>query len=114
MSENKITIMGIGVLVWSILWGVIAYFVYGNSIDMGLVVFLLNFVYSLLSILSIIPIIGVPLYLVCMQSVYIWVVNLTGLTTSWVTYWIWGINTLGAVIINVIVTIVLLIALFKD
>ena len=105
MSESKASSGGMRLIGWTIVWALIAYFVYG-SLELALSVALFNVVLSVTLILCIIPVIGAPLYYILATSGMIpFVYSVTPLYPTWVTRWIFGLNMVGAAIIWMIVII---------
>ena len=66
------------------IFAIIAYFVYGNSVDAALAVFLLDSLWTLVMFVAVIPFIGIFIYYYLIQWIFNWVHDLTGLTWTWV------------------------------
>jgi len=65
------------------IFAIIAYFMYGKSLDAALAVFLLDILWSLTFIVAVIPFVGIFLYYYVIKWIFGWVHSLTGLTWSW-------------------------------
>lgn len=75
----------------AVLFAVIAYFVYGQSLSAALAVFLLEWLWGLVLIATIIPFVGIFVYWWLMHYIFNWVHSLTGLNWSWlldIMFWI--------------------------
>jgi len=68
----------------ALLFSIIAYFVYGNSLSAALAVLLLGILWSIAGLVCLIPFVGIATYYFLMMWIFDWVSNLTGLTWSWV------------------------------
>ena len=67
-----------------VLFSIIAYFVYGNSLSAALAVFLLGTLWGIAALSCVIPFAGIVIYYFLMMWIFDWVSDLTGLTWSWV------------------------------
>jgi len=68
-----------------ILFAVVAYFVYGNSVNAALAVVLLEFLWGIAMLVAFIPLVGIFIYWYLTGIVFNWVSDLTGLTSTWLT-----------------------------
>lgn len=99
----------IGIGVFSILFSVLAYFVYGNSISAMLGMFLLVIGSSLTTLLSLIPFIGVIIaYFTNTIYTYPAIMDFVGITPTWLTNLLLIFHTVLGVIITAITSYVVL------
>ncbi len=97
MSNNK---MGIGLV--SIVFSVLAYFVYGNSISAMLGMLLLVIGSGLTSVLSIIPFVGVLIaYFVNTAYTYPIIMHFVGITPTWLTAILLVFHSVVGVVITI-------------
>jgi len=89
-----------------ILFAVIAYFVYGNSVSAALAVVLLGFLWAIAGLLAWIPFIGIFVYYYTMQWLFDWVADLTGLARTWVIDIMQVIYLAIGVLIYIVITLV--------
>ncbi len=104
MSNNS---SGIGIL--SIIFTIMAYFVYERSISAMLGMLLLVIGSGITSILSLIPIFGIFIsYYINIAYTYPTVMQFTGLTPTWLTTLLLGCHTIIGVILTLITSIALI------
>ncbi len=83
---------------WTLIWTLIAYFVYG-SVELALSVALFNILLSVALLLSIVPVVGTPIYyFIATVKIIPFVYSVTQLYPTWITRWIFGLNMIGAII----------------
>jgi hypothetical protein len=106
MTNTKISFDTPGTIITIIIFGMIGYFVYDNSIDAAISVMLLSFVVGLVTLLSLIPIIG---WLISIPLSYYLVIpamlEMTGIEYTWLITVIFTLNVLLGLLITAFTTV---------
>ena len=117
MNEEKSSgtqTFSFGIKLW-IVYAIIGYFVYGNSIDAALGILVLSFVVGITSILSIIPFIG---WITALALNWFYVIpkilELVSLDHTWLVTLIFAINGILGFIITILALIVIIAAIAKS
>jgi len=108
MPELRSVTVGIPLI--PILFAIIAYFVYGSSLDAALAVLLLDFLWSFAMVVALIPFVGIFAYYYVMTWIFDWVNGLTGLTWTWlIDVMMWVNLIIGGIFWAVITGIVVMV-----
>lgn len=106
MTNTKISFDTSGTIITIIIFGMIGYFVYDNSIDAAISVMLLSFVVGLVTLLSLIPIIG---WLISIPLSYYLVIpamlEMTGIEYTWLITVIFTLSVLLGLLITAFTTV---------
>jgi len=84
--------VGMGFPIFAVLFALIAYFVYGKSVDAAMAIFILDILLSLFMVVSIIPLLGVVIYYFMGSWIYSWVLDMAGIQETWITLLIWYLS----------------------
>jgi hypothetical protein len=104
---------GIGMpILYLMLIAVLAYFEYGKTLDALLAGLLLAVLFTIASLLALIPFAGFVVYLFAIHMVLDWFATFTGFPNTGLTvtvaYWL---SIIGALIINLVITLLLVLYL---
>ncbi|MCK9577133.1 MAG: hypothetical protein M0R51_14610 [Clostridia bacterium] len=89
-------------LLMTLFWCVLGYFVY-DGINGAIAIFALSFLYSAAALISIIPGIGIIIqYYVSIYLILPFIIELTGITVSWLTTAMLVVSMIYGVIITII------------
>jgi riboflavin transporter FmnP len=98
--------LGIPIL-YILLVAVVSYFEYGRTFDAFLGGLLLAVLFAVLSLIGLVPFVGIPLYILAAGPVLQWFSGLTGLPTTGLTvsiaYWL---SLISAVILNIAASLI--------
>ena len=102
MTDRRVVI---GFPVIPLIFAIIAYFVYGKSLDAVLAVFLLDCLWNVAILVCIIPFVGVFIYWWLLHYIFDWVHGLTGLKWSWLLDVMMWFNLIIGTVIWVVFTV---------
>lgn len=95
-------------IVWMLFWAVLGFFVY-DGLNGALAMIVLSFLFGLAALLSIIPVVGVFIqYYVSITYILPFIINLTGITATWLTTTMLVVSIIMGIIITAMTTFVLL------
>lgn len=104
--ESSKTISGFSM--FTIILAIVAYFVYGKSIDASLAIIILSYISGLIALLGFIPVIGVIGTYVLWNILFSKIMILTGITATWITTVIFSIMILASILFTFISTAIIL------
>jgi len=98
-----------GTIATIIIFGIIGYFVYDGSIDAAIAVMALSLVVGLVTLLSLIPIVG---WVISVPLSYYWVIpamlEMTGIEYTWLITIIFVLNVILGFVITTFMTVVII------
>lgn len=103
--------LGLGWMSFWVIFGVLGYFVYGKALDGALYAILLHSLLGISSLIGLIPFGGVLIYLYWLGPLVTgWVGELTGLSTTWLTGFIFSLEGIVSAILTLITTLLVIVA----
>lgn len=100
--------VGGGGLIFFLVIAALGYFVYGG-IGGAIAMFILTFVYGLVSLLSLIPFVGVFVQgLAMFYLVNPWIFGFTGITSTWLTGLVFWINIIVGIFATIVTSLLLM------
>ena len=102
-----------GFPIFSFIFALIAYFVYGHSFDAAVAIFLMSLGINIIAFLGIITIFGVVFYIFLSNKLILLVIFLVCIEATKLTGFIFLIGLIGAIIYTIITLLIILVIIVK-
>jgi len=105
-TSLSFNILGINVL--TVIFAIVAYFIYGNNLGAMLAIVLLSILWNFAMFVSIIPFGGFIIYWFIADYIRSWVFSIANISSTWLTDLMWWLYIIVAIIVTIASTMILL------